>query len=319
MRTYPGDLIRVKMQAGAHEEEHNASIHGMKWLQGGSGHGTAPNSGWRNSQAAGISEQFTLTTPVLPVEDQLPQAQIDYLYSMDYGNDGFWSGMWGIIRSHQNLAPNLVSLPKTQVPVVFTAGDAGRLRRRVPGQRAGPRLRHQGGGGEQGAAGEPQRGDPGSVPERPRRRAPAGERRHAGLQPSHHDGGRPDGRRSGRRRPDRPADAPGSAARPDGAHLRAHFRPDAVQRTSGEWRRSISARSRRPRPRSRTPQRPALAAIDGDHERTASRHGAHAGRRQRLPGRWGVIPPGGDQRRRSSRSCCAPTRAIASPSRCATG
>ena len=25
MRTYPGDLIRVKMQAGAHEEEHNES------------------------------------------------------------------------------------------------------------------------------------------------------------------------------------------------------------------------------------------------------------------------------------------------------
>jgi manganese oxidase len=121
VRTYPGDLIRVKMQAGAHEEEHNASLHGMKWLQGGSGHGKSPNSGWRNSQAAGISEQFTLQTPVLPVEDSLPQAQIDYLYSMDYGNDGFWSGMWGIIRSHQDLAPTLVSLPQSQVPVVLTA------------------------------------------------------------------------------------------------------------------------------------------------------------------------------------------------------
>ena len=129
MRTYPGDLIRVKMQAGAHEEEHNASIHGMKWLQQGSGHGKSPNSGWRNSQAAGISEQFTLSTPVLPVEDTIVQPQIDYLYSMDYGNDGFWSGMWGIIRAHSNLAATLVSLPKTQVPVVFdaatTAGFVG--------------------------------------------------------------------------------------------------------------------------------------------------------------------------------------------------
>jgi manganese oxidase len=120
MRTYPGDLVRVKIQAGAHEEEHNASIHGMKWLQGGSGHGSSPNTGWRNSQAAGISEQFTLSTPVLPVEDSLRQPQIDYLYSMDYGNDGFWSGTWGILRSHENLAPSLVSLPKTQVPVVLT-------------------------------------------------------------------------------------------------------------------------------------------------------------------------------------------------------
>src|SRR5262245_46068255 len=121
MRTYPGDLIRVKMQAGAHEEEHNKSLHGMKWLQGGSGHGKSPNSGWRNSQAAGISEQFTISTPVIPIEDQLPQAQIDFLYSMDYGNDGWWSGTWGILRSHQQLAPTLVSLPKTQVPVVLTA------------------------------------------------------------------------------------------------------------------------------------------------------------------------------------------------------
>jgi len=124
MRTYPGDLIRVKMQAGAHEEEHNASLHGMKWLQGGSGHGRSPNTGWRNSQAAGISEQFTLLTPVVPPEDALDKPQIDYLYTMNAANDGFWSGMWGITRAHQNLVANLVSLPKTQVPVVLTAATA---------------------------------------------------------------------------------------------------------------------------------------------------------------------------------------------------
>ncbi len=33
MRTYSGDLVRVKIQAGGHEEEHNATIHGLKWLQ----------------------------------------------------------------------------------------------------------------------------------------------------------------------------------------------------------------------------------------------------------------------------------------------
>jgi len=124
MRTYPGDLIRVKMQAGAHEEEHNASLHGMKWLQGGSGHGRSPNTGWRNSQAAGISEQFTLLTPVVPPEDALDKPQIDYLYTMNSANDGFWSGMWGITRAHQNLVANLVSLPQTQVPVVLNAATA---------------------------------------------------------------------------------------------------------------------------------------------------------------------------------------------------
>ncbi|MEE8362263.1 MAG: hypothetical protein V3R71_08900, partial [Gemmatimonadales bacterium] len=59
LRAHPGDLVRLKVQTGAHEEEHNVNVHGVKWLQGGSGHGLALNSGWRNSQAAGISEQFT--------------------------------------------------------------------------------------------------------------------------------------------------------------------------------------------------------------------------------------------------------------------
>jgi len=83
MRTYVGDLVRVKMQAGGDEEEHNATIHGLKWLQAGSAFGAAPNSGWRNNQAAGISEQFTLTAPIVPVAGDTLQASIDYAYSMD--------------------------------------------------------------------------------------------------------------------------------------------------------------------------------------------------------------------------------------------
>ena len=38
----------MKIQAGGDEEMHNATIHGMKWLQGGSGYGFDPVSGWRN-------------------------------------------------------------------------------------------------------------------------------------------------------------------------------------------------------------------------------------------------------------------------------
>src|SRR4029077_14080607 len=56
----------------------------------------------------------------IPIEDTLPQAQIDYLYSMDYGNDGWWSGTWGIVRAHQQLAPTLFPPPRSSVPVVFT-------------------------------------------------------------------------------------------------------------------------------------------------------------------------------------------------------
>jgi manganese oxidase len=112
LRTYAGDLVRVKMQAGAHEEEHNATIHGIKWLQAGSGHGMAKNAGWRNNQAGGISEQVTLTSPVLPV-DNARGAFADYAYSMDSGNDGWWSGMWGLMRAYDNQRNDLAPLPGT--------------------------------------------------------------------------------------------------------------------------------------------------------------------------------------------------------------
>ncbi|HEX9204903.1 MAG TPA: hypothetical protein VF853_03140 [Candidatus Deferrimicrobiaceae bacterium] len=110
VRAYTGDVIRVKMQAGGDEEEHNATITGLKWLQAGSGHGRAPNSGWRNAQAGGISEQFTLTAPVVPSVAR-GVAFTDYSYSMDAGNDGWWSGMWGILRSYNRRQGNLNALP----------------------------------------------------------------------------------------------------------------------------------------------------------------------------------------------------------------
>lgn len=110
MRAYQGDQVRVKIQSGGHEEEHIANIHGVKWLQGGSGHGKAPNSGWRNSQSGGISEQFTLTTPMLPADkNRGPIA--DYAYSMDSDASGWWSGSWGIMRTYEALRADLFKLP----------------------------------------------------------------------------------------------------------------------------------------------------------------------------------------------------------------
>ena len=111
LRTYAGDRIHVKIQAGGHEEEHNATIHGLKWLQAGSGHGTAPNSGWRNAQAAGISEQFTLNTPVM-ADMSSAKGSSDYAWSVDAGNDGWWSGMWGLVRNYnQPKQRDLYDLP----------------------------------------------------------------------------------------------------------------------------------------------------------------------------------------------------------------
>jgi len=113
-RAYFGDRIRMKIQAGGQEHSHAASIHGMKWLQGGSGYGFSPDSGWRNSQHSGISEQFTLATPALPLLGlQALRQRADYLYTLNSSQDGWWSGTWGIVRTYGQNQANLFRLPNT--------------------------------------------------------------------------------------------------------------------------------------------------------------------------------------------------------------
>jgi hypothetical protein len=113
MRTYMGDDIKVKIQVGATEEQHQSTIHGMKWLSNGSGFGRSPNSGWRNFQSHGISEQFSLQVPVTPVSQQLGQS-IDYLYANDATRDGIWLGAWGILRAYGNRQQDLFELPNNR-------------------------------------------------------------------------------------------------------------------------------------------------------------------------------------------------------------
>ncbi len=116
MRAYAGDLIRVKSQAGGDEEEHNFSLNGLKWLQAGSGHGRAPNSGWRNAQHRGISEQFTFAAPVVPFVGSNP-ARVDYAYSHDTSQSGWWTGMWGVLRAYNVPRTDLFRLPTTVTPL----------------------------------------------------------------------------------------------------------------------------------------------------------------------------------------------------------
>jgi len=116
MRAYIGDVVRMKVQIGGHEEEFNATMHGVKWLQGGSSFGIAPNSGWRNSQPVGISEQFTAAVPLMPMLGQVGP-QVDYAYSMNTSQDGWWSGVWGMMRAYNAYRPDLVGLPNSRMPV----------------------------------------------------------------------------------------------------------------------------------------------------------------------------------------------------------
>ncbi len=202
IRTYMGDTIRVKIQAGGHEEEHNASISGMKWLQGGSGHGRQPNSGWRSSQAAGISEQFTLAIPIVPPgrhadrpgrhhASRLPVQRrlVDGRLVERHVGPG--------ARLRERCAPTCTRCRTTRIrrrrrtianKVDFVgvcpvnAQAALDQRGRDPGQRP--------------AAETGWRHHPADRHRQPaRRRAAQADRRHAGLQPAHHAGGRPDHRR----------------------------------------------------------------------------------------------------------------------------
>ena len=115
IRSYPTDTVKVKIQSGATEHEHNATIHGIKWLQGGSGNGAAPNSGWRNSQNDGISEQFTFTAPVIANLGNRGSSA-DYAYTIDASQDGWWSGTWGVMRTYENKQSDLAALPGNLSP-----------------------------------------------------------------------------------------------------------------------------------------------------------------------------------------------------------
>lgn len=108
MRAYEDDKVQIRLQVGATEESHMVSIHGIKWLQ----EYADVNSGFRNSQAMGISEQFKFVVPTLAVKGNLPFA--DYLYQMGASVDDQWNGVWGMLRTYNGglgLQPDLLTLP----------------------------------------------------------------------------------------------------------------------------------------------------------------------------------------------------------------
>lgn len=111
MRTYSGDLVKVRVQVGATEESHNVNIHGLKWLQ----EQANPLSGWRNVQSMGISEMFILKSPIIADAGQADRTA-DYWYSISSSNEGIWNGTWGLIRNYKNLRFDLGILPSNPLP-----------------------------------------------------------------------------------------------------------------------------------------------------------------------------------------------------------
>ncbi len=115
MRAYENDRVQIRVMVGAHEETHNLTLNGHKWLhQPGTPQDplAVNNSGFRNSQVIGISEHFELLTGKESVLGFRPF--IDYLYQKDASVDGQWNGVWGIFRVYNGRAAlqnDLLALP----------------------------------------------------------------------------------------------------------------------------------------------------------------------------------------------------------------
>lgn len=105
LRAYENDRVQIRILVGAHEETHNMTINGHKWLhQPGTPQDplAVNNSGYRNSQLAGISEHFEFITGKESIFGNRPF--IDYLYQNDASVDGQWNGIWGILRVYNGRA-----------------------------------------------------------------------------------------------------------------------------------------------------------------------------------------------------------------------
>jgi hypothetical protein len=115
LRVYENDKVQIRILVGAHEETHNLTINGHKWLHE-PGTPQDPlainNSGYRNSQMAGISEHFEFLTGKESVLGNRPF--IDYLYQNSASVDGQWNGVWGLMRVYNGrpgLQIDLMALP----------------------------------------------------------------------------------------------------------------------------------------------------------------------------------------------------------------
>lgn len=113
LRAYEDDEIRIRVLVGAHEEEHDFSLHGTRWLF----EPEEANSGWKASQMMGISEFYDFEIPPLLAADpnlafeiETQQRPVDFLYKAGSSVDDLWNGIWGLIRVQRGTRPDLKEL-----------------------------------------------------------------------------------------------------------------------------------------------------------------------------------------------------------------
>jgi hypothetical protein len=113
LRGYAGDDVQIRVLIGAHINPHNFTLHGLNWLNQPS----YVDSGWRNSQAMGISEHYNLLVkldpPFTPPTGEAPLKHwMDYLYQPGAAAIEQAAGNWGLIRAYTEHQDDLWPLPQ---------------------------------------------------------------------------------------------------------------------------------------------------------------------------------------------------------------
>ncbi|MFY9555566.1 MAG: copper oxidase [Blastocatellia bacterium] len=120
LRLNENDRVQIRILVGAHEEGHNFTVNGIKWLFEPS----FVNSGYRNSQMMGISEHFEFIVPSMP--KKLTDKTADYLYRPSASIDGTWNGLWGLARAYKGTRADMLTLPSNpngRAPALSNQGD----------------------------------------------------------------------------------------------------------------------------------------------------------------------------------------------------
>ena len=139
MRVYEGDPVQIRTLVGAHEEEHNFSVHGLKWQF----EPFDPESGFRNSQMAGISEWFDFLVPPLPNILEANE-EADFLVKPNSSAEGQWTGVWGLMRLYQGAERTLAGadlplLPSNQDGRAISDAQKDQVFDEVPAEEVTPR------------------------------------------------------------------------------------------------------------------------------------------------------------------------------------
>lgn len=127
LRAYEHDRVQIRILVGAHEEGHNFTVHGIKWLfEPGTPEDplAVNNSGYRNSQMMGISEHFEFIVPHMP--NKMTDKTADYLYMPGASVDDSWNGLWGILRVFKGEKGDLKTLrsnTNARAPILSNQGN----------------------------------------------------------------------------------------------------------------------------------------------------------------------------------------------------